>query len=527
MPRDVDVSVRPDVAADAAALAAAVARAAGVSPDEVADLRVVRRALDARRGVRFQLRVRLFLHGESVEDAALPAPPVFPAPSRGLPVVVVGAGPAGLFAALRLAERGVPALVLERGKPVQARRRDLAALTKRGEVDPESNYCFGEGGAGTYSDGKLYTRSQKRGPVAAVLEQLVAHGADPAILVEARPHIGSNRLPRIVTALRETLARGGVETRFGARVVDLIVDGARIAGVRLADGSEIAVAAVVLATGHSARDVYAMATRAGLELDAKPFAVGVRVEHPQPLIDRAQYGADAERFRASRRVLSSGDDRPRARRLLVLHVPGRLDRPGDHRGRRGGGERHVARAPRLAVREQRHRRRARARGRRRARIRGRDRRRRAAGRARASRVRRRRRRAGGAGAASRSTSSPGETAAISPTARTCRASVRRGSISIFLPAIAERLRDALKRFGRQIRGYDTREAVVVGVETRSSSPVRIVRDPQTLASPSAANLYPCGEGAGYAGGIVSAALDGLAVADAAASAYVPGEAGRG
>ena len=163
-------------------------------------------------------------------------------------------------------------------------------------MNPESNYCFGEGGAGTYSDGKLYTRSQKRGPVAAVLDALVAHGADPDIRVEARPHVGSNRLPKIVTALRATLARAGIEVVFDARMTELVVDGGAVEGVRCADGRELGASGVVLATGHSARDVYGVAARAGLELEAKAFALGVRVEHPQPLIDQAQYGADAARF---------------------------------------------------------------------------------------------------------------------------------------------------------------------------------------------------------------------------------------
>ncbi len=271
-------------------------RAVGCGADDVAEVRVLRRALDARRSVRYQLHLRVWLRGEPVAVATVPALPTFPPPRQGRPVVIVGGGPAGLFAALRLAEHGVPAVVLERGKAVQARRRDLAVLNREGVVNPESNYCFGEGGAGTYSDGKLYTRSQKRGPVAAVLDALVAHGADPDIRVEARPHVGSNRLPKIVTALRATLARAGIEVVFGARMTELVVDGGAVEGVRCADGRELGASGVVLATGHSARDVYGVAARAGLELEAKAFALGVRVEHPQPLIDQAQYGADAARF---------------------------------------------------------------------------------------------------------------------------------------------------------------------------------------------------------------------------------------
>lgn len=479
---------------------------------------MVRRTLDARRGVRVRLHVRVVLHGEHVPPLERPRPPTFARPRTGRPVVVVGDGPAGIFAALRLAERGVPAVILERGKPVQARRRDLAALNKRGAVDPESNYCFGEGGAGTYSDGKLYTRAHKRGPVAWVLEQLVAHGADPDILVDSRPHIGSNRLPRVVTALRETLAGAGIETRFGACVTDLVVDGGRVVGVTLADGTTVDAAAVVLATGHSARDVYLLAARAGAALAAKAFAVGVRVEHPQPLIDRAQYGADATRYAlpaASYRLAATVEargvfsfcmcpggwivpattetdavvvngmslarrDSPFANSGLVvalepddvaaLGYPGPLggvdlQRVLEHDACVAGGGAQVAPAQRVPDF-----------------VAGRD-----------------------------SADLPG--CSYVPGVRPAR-------LDRQLPAfVSTRLRAGLRRFARTIKGFDTRDALVVGVETRSSSPVRILRDPATFASPGLVGLHPAGEGAGYAGGIVSAALDGLAVADAVVATY--------
>ena len=519
MPRDLELSVRPDVAADPEALRAAAANAASVPAGDIADVRLLRRVLDARRGVRFRLTLRLYLQNETVPPAELPRPPRFPlVRKRGRPVVIVGDGPAGIFAALRLAERGVPAVILERGKPVQARRRDLATHSKQGMVNPESNYCFGEGGAGTYSDGKLYTRTQKRGPVAWVLEQLVAHGAPLDVLVDARPHIGSNRLPQVVTALRQTLTDAGVETRFECRVTGLLRQADRVVGVQLAGDAALDAAAVVLATGHSARDVYTFAAQAGAALVAKPFAVGIRVEHPQPLIDRAQYGADAGRYAlpaAAYRLAATVGERgvfsfcmcpggwivPAATEPEAVVVNGmslsRRDSPFansgivvalepadvaalgyagatggialqealEHAACRAGGGAQVAPAQRLVDF--------------------------IAGRASADLPR-----------------------------CSYRPGVRATRLDLELPPfLSTRLRTALKRFAHTIRGYDSREAIVVGVETRSSSPVRIVRDAGTLASPELGRLYPCGEGAGYAGGIVSAALDGLVIGEAVAAAY--------
>ncbi len=518
MPRDVELSVRPDVAADPEALRAAAARAASVSVGDVAELRLRRRALDARRGVRLRLAFRLYLRDEAVPPAELPRRPRFQAARAGRPVVVVGDGPGGIFAALRLAERGVPAVILERGKPVQARRRDLAALTKRGLVDPDSNYCFGEGGAGTYSDGKLYTRTHKRGPVDWVLEQLVAHGAPPDVLIDARPHVGSNRLPRVVTALRETLAGAGVETRFAARVTELLCEPGRLAGVRLAGGETIAAAAVVLATGHSARDVQGLVAAAGAPLAAKPFAVGVRVEHPQSLIDRAQYGRDAERFPlppAAYRLAATIEQRgvfsfcmcPGGWIVPAATEPGSIVVNGMSLARRDSPFANSGIVVALEPADVEALGYPGARG----------------GLALQAALERDADRAGGGGQVA-----PAQRLVDFVAGRgsrdlprcSYRPGVRAARLDLDLPPfVATRLRDALRRFARVIRGYDTGDAIVVGVETRSSSPVRILRDPRTLASPSLPGLYPCGEGAGYAGGIVSAALDGLAVAEAVAAAY--------
>ncbi|HEV8547425.1 MAG TPA: FAD-dependent monooxygenase, partial [Polyangiaceae bacterium] len=266
-----------------------VASLVGVEESALPAITLRKRSLDARRGrVRFHLLVELGAPEEPLGGAPL-------VEVRGAPrVVVVGEGPAGLFCAYELARRGVAATVVDRGKLVQPRRHDLKGLNRHGKVDPDSNYCFGEGGAGTYSDGKLYTRAHKRGPVRDVLELLALHGAPSAVLTEARPHIGSNRLPKVVTALRERLTAVGQQFRFGARVAGLVTrpDGPRraVMGVRLADGSELGADAVVLATGHSARDVYVFLREAGVVLESKPFALGVRIEHPQPLVNRIQYG---------------------------------------------------------------------------------------------------------------------------------------------------------------------------------------------------------------------------------------------
>ncbi|HMG57405.1 MAG TPA: FAD-binding protein, partial [Kofleriaceae bacterium] len=287
---ELELDELPAAADEPAVLARRLAARLGGSPAELPPLEVRKRSLDARRG-----RIRFHIVVGAAGTGALGGPPL--RAGSGPPVVIVGGGPAGLFCAYELARAAIPSVIVDRGKPVQARRRDLKGLTQHGRVDPDSNYCYGEGGAGTYSDGKLYTRSHKRGDVRDVIEILAIHGAPHDILVDARPHIGSNKLPRVITALREALAAVGSEVRFGARAVDLVVHGRggerRAIGVRLADGGELTGRAVVIATGHSARDVHELIARAGVRLEAKPFAMGVRIEHPQPLIDRIQYGRAA------------------------------------------------------------------------------------------------------------------------------------------------------------------------------------------------------------------------------------------
>ncbi len=284
----VDVFLSPREATIEKSVLEAAARAAKIPIAEVRDVRVVKRSIDAR-GHGPRVLVRVELSTDATFPLPLTTPPELPHVGKKPIVVIVGAGPAGLFAALRAIELGLRPIILERGKDVRARRLDLAAITQRGVVDPDSNYCFGEGGAGTYSDGKLYTRSGKREEIARILTTFVAYGASPDILVDAHPHIGTNKLPEIIAAMRENILRAGGEVRFGARVTGLTVSDERIRGVTLKDGTSLEATRVVLATGHSARDIFELLAAAGIAIERKDFALGVRVEHPQSIVDEMRY----------------------------------------------------------------------------------------------------------------------------------------------------------------------------------------------------------------------------------------------
>ena len=513
LPREFTLELGLDEPDDPETLRTRVARLLRVEPAALPSLTLRQRSIDARRGrIRFHL---LFELGASDEPLGGDPPREVRGPAR---VIVVGEGPAGLFCAYELARHGAAAIVLDRGKTVQPRRHDLRGLNKLGRVDPDSNYCFGEGGAGTYSDGKLYTRSHKRGSVRDVIEILALHGAPEAILTDARPHIGSNRLPKVVTALREKLEGVGQVFRFGARVVDLVVSDTagkrRVTGVRLADGSELLADAVVLATGHSARDVLEMLERAGVRLEPKPFALGVRIEHPQPLVNRIQYGTLAAHpklpnaaYKLAHEVDGRGvfsfcmcpggwivpastepgglvvngmslarRDSPFANSGLVVGVEPRDWEAAGYHGALGGVElqRRIEQAAFTA----------------------------GGGELRAPATR------ATDFVQKRASSRVPDSSYIPGLVASDIASVLDAS---GLP-LADRLRRAIPEFERRMRGYLTEEAVLVGVESRTSSPVRVPRHPETLESLDIQGLYPTAEGAGYAGGIVSAALDGMRVA---------------
>ncbi|MEZ4251635.1 MAG: FAD-dependent oxidoreductase [Polyangiales bacterium] len=513
-PVRVDLALHPDVLLDDRALRAAAVNEARVRDADVRAVRVIRRAIDARRGrVLVQTLVELDFEPPN-DEPVLPVdlPTLDGAPS----VVIVGAGPAGLFAAWALARHGVRSVIVERGKSVRPRRRDLAALTQRGALNPDSNYCFGEGGAGTFSDGKLYTRSSKRGDVESVLRAFVAYGANPDILVDARPHIGTNKLPGVVTAMREHLESAGVEVLFETRVDAIRTAGGRATGVVLSDGRVLEARAVVVAPGHSARDVQRFVADAGARVTFKSFAIGVRVEHAQSFVDRLQFGPlaghpvlGAASYRIVERACGTGIFSfcmcPGGFVAPAATEPGGQVVNGWSPSKRNGkfansgfvteiGPTQLAtfgfdpEDPFAGVELQR-------------------------------RIERRAYEAGGGdyvAPAQRIADFVERRPSSSLPATSYPRPVASARLDDVLESLAEPLRQALLQIDRKMRGYARGDAVALGVESRTSSPVRMERDRETLEAVGLAGLYPCGEGAGFAGGIMSAALDGIRVADAIA-----------
>ena len=511
MKKQLTLKVKPSEATDDNYLKKIVAAEVGCKVSDITGYTVLRKSIDARsRQVFVNLSVEAFIN-EPYNYRPFNKINFGDVTHAKKRVIIIGAGPAGLFAALQLIEKGIKCVILERGRDVKSRRRDLAILNKEGIINPESNYCFGEGGAGTYSDGKLYTRSTKRGDVHRILNLLVQFGADEKILYEAHPHIGTNKLPQIITAIRKQIVDSGGEFLFEKKVIDLKAEDGIIKKVIAADGTTIEGDAVILATGHSARDIFIMLYEKKIKIEVKPFALGVRVEHPQSLIDSVQYHClvrDEFLPPSSYSLVHQVDGKgvfsfcmcpggiiaPAATNPNELVVngwsPSKRNNPFANSGIVVSVEEHDV----LTYKKH--------------------------------------------GALStmyfqqeveQKAFAAGGGKFVAPAQRLIDFCDNKMSSSLpqcsYLPGINsallkdilppfvnERLRIAFKEFGKKIRGYYTNDAVIVATESRTSSPVRIPRNAETLLHPQIQNLYPCGEGAGYAGGIVSAAIDGERVA---------------
>jgi uncharacterized protein len=514
MSKLVEINLAPAAAADKAVLKKISASLAGIDQAEITALRVIKRSIDARKkNIRVNLRVEVF----TVIDSAIPSISPFIPINVTLKqeIIIVGAGPAGLFAALRLIELGLRPVIIERGRDVSTRKKDIARISREQIVDPDSNYCFGEGGAGTYSDGKLYTRSKKRGDNTRVLELLCLHGANENILYEAYPHLGTDKLPGIITAIKKSILDAGGVFILENKVTDFFIKDGAITGV-VTTGNEIFMSPyVILSTGHSARDIYDICLNRDINLEMKPFAMGLRVEHPQELIDKIQYHGNsrgeylpASSYNLSKQVdgrgvysfcmcpggfivpsatsqeevvvngmSPSGRNSPYANSGIVVEI-----KPEDLIKYRNSGEMaglefqkelereawknggHTQRAP-----------------------------------------------------AQRLADFVAGDNSISLPKVSYFPGVTSSPLHSWLPrSIGKRLRDGFRLFGQVMNGYLTNEAVVLGVESRTSSPVRIPRDPEKLHHIHITGLYPCGEGSGYAGGIVSSAVDGMRAAEAIA-----------
>ncbi len=510
MPISIELTLLPEQAATLESITHYAASAARISLEEMQHVALLRKSLDARKGhIRYQIKAEVYVKGEIVPDTSRTFQ--FQKVSNDKTCHIVGFGPAGIYAALQCLERGIKPIILERGKPVDERLKDIGLLHKNGMINPESNYCFGEGGAGTYSDGKLYTRSTKRGDIKKVLDVFIQHGADPRIGYEAHPHIGTNKLPRIIAAMRKTIIEAGGEVHFQTKLSDIELANDNFVFITDSNGNRHSIQNLILATGHSARDIFELLHTKEILIEAKPFALGVRIEHPQALIDLIQYrqprgtllppssyslvtqacgrgvfsfcmcpgGVIAPAATAPMETVvngwsSSARNGPFANSGMVVAVNPENWLKYEKLGALAAlqFQKHVEHKAYSQV---------------------------------------------------KSLEAPAQRVEdfIQKKMSTDlpRTSYQPGIVSRnlddILPAfISKSLREALIDFGKKMKGYRTNEAVLVGVESRTSSPVRIPRSKETFRHPQIQNLFPCGEGAGYAGGIVSAAMDGMACANA-------------
>ncbi|MHA6247878.1 NAD(P)/FAD-dependent oxidoreductase [Pontibacter sp. CAU 1760] len=516
--KELELVLAPEVAFDAQQLEHEILKSANVKPDDVKFLHRIKRSVDAR-GREPLVRVKADVYLDTPPAHILTPDYTYPDVSNAKRIIIVGAGPAGLFAALRCIELGLKPVVLERGKDVRSRRRDLAAINKEHTVHPDSNYCFGEGGAGTYSDGKLYTRSKKRGDLQRILQILVEHGATPDILFDAHPHIGTNKLPKIIEAIRESIRAAGGEVIFEQRVTDFILENGEMRGAITRDGKAHTGEGLILATGHSARDIFELLHEKNITIEPKPFAMGVRVEHQQSLIDSIQYKCEARgpylpassyalvhqtHYQNRQRGIFSFCMCPGGFIVPSATAPGEVVVNGMSPSRRDSRfsnsgivvaveleDMDIAQhGPLAGLRMQQ------------------------------ELEQKTCQLAGGTQAAPAQLLKDFTNKKLSDTL--LETSYQPGLVSVdmntlFSDEMAYRLREGFKAFGAKMRGYLTNEAQIVGVESRTSSPVRIPRDRETLEHVQVKRFFPCGEGAGYAGGIVSAAMDGERCAEMAAS----------
>lgn len=528
MQKTYSLNLLPAEAASEPAIKHYIASAAGVAPHAVTGYHIIKHSVDARsRRPCIRLTVNAFIN-EPYYGRELPGFDFKDVKNASKKAIIIGGGPAGLFTALKLIESGIKPVILERGKDVKTRRRDLATLNKEGVINPESNYCFGEGGAGTYSDGKLYTRSSKRGDVNRILHLFVHFGAEEKILYESHPHIGTNKLPQIITAMRKKIIDCGGDFLFDKKVTDLIIINDTIRGVKTADGNQFEADTVVLATGHSARDIFELLHAGKILTEAKPFALGVRVEHPQPVIDSLQYhctvrdpylppaayswvqqvdgkgvfsfcmcpgGIIAPASTSPGELVVNGwspskRNNPFANSGIVVSVDMAdlpvLEKYNDFEAICGQPISVLTSSLGMMYFQQYAERKAFIAG-------------------------------GGKFAAPAQRLADFTANRLSSSLPDCSylPGLRSSELNEVLPPfIYKRLQEGFREIGRKMKGYLTNEAVVVATESRTSSPVRVPRDNKTLQHPQIKNLYPCGEGAGYAGGIVSAAMDGERVAAA-------------